>query len=52
VEGKGGEGKYGKDISSYVGKGVVHEKKKCANKSMEGSCVLQVLEVEVIEGFP
>jgi hypothetical protein len=28
MEGKGGEGKYGKEISSYVGKGVVHEKKK------------------------
>jgi hypothetical protein len=28
VEGKGGEGKYGKEINSYVGKGVVHEKKK------------------------
>jgi hypothetical protein len=25
---KGGEGKYGKEISSYVGKGVVHENKK------------------------
>jgi hypothetical protein len=28
VERKGGEGKYGKEISSYVGKGVVYEKKK------------------------
>jgi hypothetical protein len=28
VERKRGEGKYGKDIGSYVGKGVVHEKKK------------------------
>jgi hypothetical protein len=28
MKGKGGEGKYGKEISSYVGKGVVHEKKK------------------------
>jgi hypothetical protein len=28
VEGKRGERKYGKDISSYVGKGVIHEKKK------------------------
>jgi hypothetical protein len=27
VKGKGGEGKYGKEISSYVGKGVVHENK-------------------------
>jgi hypothetical protein len=28
VEGKGREGKYGKEINFYVGKGVVHEKKK------------------------
>ncbi len=28
VKGKRGEGKYGKDISSYVGKCVVHENKK------------------------
>jgi hypothetical protein len=40
VEGKKRERKYGKEISSYVGKGVIHEKKKkCAYKSMEGSCV-------------
>jgi hypothetical protein len=25
---KGGKGKYGKDISSYVGNVVIHEKKK------------------------
>ncbi len=28
VEGKGGKGKYGKEINSYVGKDVIHEKKK------------------------
>jgi hypothetical protein len=28
VEVKGGEGKYGKEINFYVGKCVVHEKKK------------------------
>jgi hypothetical protein len=50
---KRGEGKYGKEISSYVGKGVIHEKKKkYANNYMKGSYVWQVLEVEFIERFP
>ncbi len=40
VEGKGGEGKYGKEINSYVGKCVVHEKKrKCKQEHGRKLCV-------------
>jgi hypothetical protein len=37
---KGKEGKYGKEISSYVGKNVVHEKKKmCKQEHGRKLCV-------------
>ncbi len=40
VEGKGGEGKYGKEISSYVRKDVVREKKKmCKQEHGRKLCV-------------
>jgi hypothetical protein len=39
-ERKGGEGKYGKEISSYVGKVVVHEEKNmCKQKHGRKLCV-------------
>jgi hypothetical protein len=40
VERKGGEGKHGKGISSYVGKFVVHEKKNmCKQEHGRKLCV-------------